>query len=139
MALPHRLKLASGAFEWTSTLPQRPFTPARKGEGGSAEAWSGVPEVWVDRKDRELSLRPRFTEAEWPDLADVVDHARYNGAVLTVWPDAADAGTSYDTYLITPKVEDRFKPEPAQPDGFHEVTLEVRTTDGSAIEPLYFG
>jgi hypothetical protein len=138
MAYPGRLKLASGPYTWTSTLAQRPFLPSRQVHGGGDESWAGVPEVWVDRRDRKLRLRPRFTEAEWSDLADVVERALSTGDVLTVWPEAADAGTSYETYLTSPKIGDELKPEPAEVGGFFELTLDVRTTDGSAIDPMYF-
>jgi hypothetical protein len=138
MPLPLRLKLACGPYTWTSTLPQRPFVPGRHALGGEDESWAGVPEKWVDRKDRLLTLRPRFTEDEWPELADVVEHAQTTGAALAVWPDAAAAGTSYETYLIAPKMNEKLRPEPSQPDGYFEIGLEVRTTDGSAIEPVYF-
>jgi hypothetical protein len=139
MDFPRRLKLASGALTWTATLPQRPWTPARQVLGGSDESWAGVPESWVDREDSILALRPVCREGEWPALRAVVVYAQRNAAVLTVWPDASDAGTSFETYLITPKFGDEITPTPAETLGFYELSLKVRTVDGSAIEPEYFG
>lgn len=138
MDYPRRLKLSSGPYTWTSTLPQRPHVPSRLALGGEDESWAGVPEKWVDRKDRMLTLKPRFTEDEWSALADVVEHAQTTGAVLTVWPEASDAGSSHETYLVSPKIGEKLKPDPAELGGYYELTLEVRTTDGSAIDPVYY-
>lgn len=131
-------KLTSGSNTVTLTISQRPWLPSVHILGGSDTSWAGVPEAWVDREDRLLGLRLRVRISEWPALRAVLVYAQRNAAAITFWPDVVVTGSSYSVYLVSPAIGEELKPELGEFASSYEISLTVRTTDGSAIEPAYY-
>lgn len=131
-------KFASGSNTATLTIAQRPWVPGVVVMGGADTSWAGVPEAWVDREDRTLALRISCYESEWPALRAVLVYAQRNAAAITWWPDAAVPGTSYSVYLVTPAIGDVLQPERGDHAGTYEISITVRSVDGTAIEPAYY-
>jgi hypothetical protein len=76
--------------------------------------------------------------ASGPALRAVLVYAQRNAAAITFWPDAAVPGTSYSVYLVTPAIGEAIQPERGEYVRTYEISITVRSVDGTAIEPAYY-
>lgn len=136
---PNQPKVVYNGVTLLFTRPARPWVPVSQGVGAGREvSASGVPSVWVTRRESRLSLPLRFHESEWPAVRAWLTWALDTGSSFTLWPDQ-DAAASYPVYLEKPAPDDELKPVRGDAIGEMELTVEVRTTTGAVIEPAYYG
>lgn len=131
------LKIIWNATTLTFTIPPRTWRPGTVAVGaGSETSASGVPAAWVTRRDYTLRIPLRFTESEWPAVRAWLEYAQAGGS-FDVYPDSA-AVTAYTCYLAEPRIDEPLEPDPGEYFGSMELSVLVRTTAGTAIEPAYF-
>lgn len=137
-AYPNTPKVVYNSTTLLFTRPARPWIPGTQGVGaGRAESAAGVPSVWVTRRDRLLSVPLRFTESEWPSVRAWLVWAMDGGGSFAFYPDQNEA-TSYTVYLVSPSIADEVAPSRGEHFGEMELTVKIRTTAGTAIEPAYY-
>lgn len=132
-----RPRLQDGTATVNLSLPQRPWSPISRGIGGRDVAASGIPEAFEIRRERRVRVVLRVTEAEWPAVRALLERAQ-QGASFTWRFDQDEAGTQHTVYLDEPEMGEEI--EPVRDDAFptvYELALVLRTTAGTAIEPVW--
>lgn len=140
MALTRRLQVTYSGGTFTLPYSQRPWEYTSEQVGGGDISAGRVPVVYEVRRDRGAVLRPRFTEADWPDVRAWLEACQGGAESCTVRLDAGDAGTEHTVYVIRPGADERI-PRPLRGDypGELETEVAVITTDGSAIDDPVYG
>lgn len=130
-------KVVYGATTLALAWPVRPWTPGTVAVGaGREESAAGVPSAWVTRRDRTLLVTLRFPEEAWPDVRAWIEYAQ-GGGTFSWYPDAA-LTTHHTCYLIAPAVDEHVRPTRAEDPGEMELVVEIRRTDGAAMDEEYF-
>lgn len=137
MALARRSRFVyATASAFAATLPARPWTPVDNTVGGSRTAASGVPASYIVRRDGLLELTLRIEEAEWAAFLALIVFGQ--SAAAFVWfPDAEEA-TSFTVYLDSPAAGEKWKPTRDTYARVFEVTITLRSTDGTPLWLPYF-
>ena len=119
--------------------PATPFTYTVAGSSGLETSQSGLPSAWAGTRLHGAKLKVRGTEAEWSTfrsfLVWALDHA---ATAFTVYPDTT-VGTSHSCYLLAPTAADRVEMPALGAGLLWEYEIEVRRTDGAAIDIAYYG
>lgn len=133
MSLPFRPAFRREyADELALSLPLLPWQPRSGGIGGSAVSAAGVPESYVIRTDRIVSVTLRVLEEELDAVLAKLEEIRASSEAFGFAFDQDDVATDYDVYLHAPVWPDEID-APRDPEflGVHRITIELRTTDGS--------
>lgn len=114
-------------------LPQYPWTYRSAGVGGTAVAASGVPESYVIRTDRILTVRVRLLEHEVNDFLAEAEAVRASGASFPYRFEQSDALTEVTAYWHDPAFPESLEVErdPEFP-GLFLCTFQIRTATAGA-------
>lgn len=103
------------------------WTPQRAVQGGMAESATGIPETFVTRKDAILQIRLRFQEGGWPIVQHWIDWCFQMGSrgSFNFYPHNI-AGQYYITWLVSPKMNERWSPVRLQQQDIFELPVTLR-------------
>lgn len=123
------------------TLPCRPWEPERESNGGSRVYTAGTVTSYVRARYSILPLRIRFTEAEYADVAAMIDWFHDNNmGPANVRTDQNEIGSEITAYLQSPAPNERWKPtRDANDPGTLELDLVFRRTSANVLSAEYFG
>lgn len=113
----------SGPTTLDMTRPIRRPEPEEGSVGGSAWSGAGIPAAYRVRKDSDIVLWLRFTEAQWPAVAKFINTVQL-GEKFTWYPDKLLA-TSHQVYLVEPAPGSPVRPTP-DPEAWNGYQLQIR-------------
>lgn len=120
---------------------QLPWTPRSSGVGGARRTASGLGESFLVRRDQEVRVTLLFFETEWAAVRTWLEWAMDNyGTAFTFQFDKAGASTAHQVTLAEPRLgaTTTLEPERADFPGLFQVSVVLRSADGSAIDVQVF-
>jgi hypothetical protein len=126
---------------FAASLPCRAWEPERESIGGSRTYTAGTATSYVRAKRSFLPLRIRFTEAEYPDVVEMIDWFHENNmGPANVRTDQDDEYTEIAAYLESPAIGEKWRPTRDEGDpSVFALTLIFRSTTDTPISAEYFG
>jgi len=104
-----RSRFVYSTTDWSSRLPVRAWERVTPTIGGHRISAAGTPASYIVRRDHILLVPLRFFETEWADVQALIAWGQ-SGELLTWYPDALDAGTSFSVYMHSPAAGEDITP-----------------------------
>lgn len=116
------------------SLPQKLWIAGSRPHGGGNISDAGIPEAFVIRRDQLVEVELRFTESEWPDVADWLEYVQSNGASFRFWFDVNDPLTEYTVYLDSPEADDELMPSRDEFTSVLQMKMTFRSTTATRFD-----
>lgn len=132
-----RISYGAGPTVFAFSLAMRPWEPSSRMIGGGDDV-NGVPLRYEITRYRGALLRLRVRESEWPSVRAWLEAAQGEGLETDFRFDQTDAGTEFGVYVTRPGPDDPIQPTRGETRGTYEIEVEVRSSNGSAIDLAAF-
>lgn len=134
---PPKVSYGSGPTVLTWTYPVKPWDLPRGSVGGQEWSATGIPASYCVRRDGDLALTLRVTEAELAATIAWIEGVQAPAIAFDFWLDST--GASVSCYLVSPAAGETIKPTRTEFGPVLELPVTLRRVDGAAWTVAYFG
>lgn len=107
---PHRPRFVFGATDLTLDWAARPWAFPNKSVGGVRWSAADIPASYEVVSKKHIALNMRVQEYERMDVDALIEWGKTT-QTFTFWPDASNAGTSYQVRLVHPHAGEDWEPQ----------------------------